>query len=151
MKEIMNKSSMRGILLSLVLIFTISVIPLQSVYAEEDIVVDSTSFENSTILNVQNKGVDEIFSFRVWLGSDYEFDSFKTESGWKGEKTPQGVIIFTSEEAVKENESVKFYLPFDNFRSRPAFSSVDDYLTYKEGVTTFITCRNRRINAYAHN
>ena len=80
MIKIMNKSSMRGIFLSLVLIFTISVISLQSVYAEDDIVVESTSFEKSTILNVENKGVEEIFSFRVWLGSDYEFDSFKTEN-----------------------------------------------------------------------
>lgn len=113
MMEIMNKSSMRGILLSLILIFTISVISLQSVYAEGDIIVDSTSFEKSTILNVENNGEDEIFSFRVWLGSDFEFDSFKTESGWKGEKTPQGVIIFTTTDSVKTDESVKFGIKTD--------------------------------------
>ncbi len=28
--------------------------------------------------------------------------------GWLGEKTPQGVIIFTSSEPIKPGESVKF-------------------------------------------
>ena len=104
----MNKSSLRGIFLSLFLILSISVISIHSAYAEENVRVESTSFEKSSILNLENFGEKEIFSVRIWLGSDNEFESFKTESGWTGEKTPQGVIVFNPSESLKTNESVKF-------------------------------------------
>ena len=105
----MHKSSMRGMFLSLILVFTLSVIllPFYS-YAEGTVIVESTSFEKSTIIEVTNDGAKEIHSFRIWLSSEFNFDSFKTESGWIGEKTPQGVIIFTSKEPVNSGESVKF-------------------------------------------
>jgi hypothetical protein len=105
----MNKSSMRGIFLSLILIFALSVIsiPIES-YAIDEIIVESIAFEKSTIIEVTNEGNEEVNSFRIWLSSDYNFESFKTENGWIGEKTPQGVIIFTSTEPVKKGESVKF-------------------------------------------
>ena len=45
---------------------------------------------------------------RIWLGEDNEFKSFKTEQGWIGRNTPQGVIIFTSENKINPGESVKF-------------------------------------------
>lgn len=100
---------MRGMFLSLILVFTLSVIllPFYS-YAEGTVIVESTSFEKSTIIEVTNDGAKEIHSFRIWLSSEFNFDSFKTESGWVGEKTPQGVIIFTSKEPVNSGESVKF-------------------------------------------
>jgi hypothetical protein len=105
----MNKSSMRGIFLSLILIFALSVIsiPIES-YAVDEIVVKSVAFEKSTIIEITNEGSEEVNSFRIWLSSDYNFESFKTENGWIGEKTPQGVIIFTSAEPIKKGESVKF-------------------------------------------
>ena len=105
----MHKSSMRGMFLSLILVFALSVIlsPLFS-YAEGVVTVESTSFEKSSIIEVTNDGTKEIHSFRIWLSSEFNFDSFKTESGWVGEKTPQGVIIFTSKEPVNSGESVKF-------------------------------------------
>ena len=40
--------------------------------------------------------------FRIWLSQNANFESFKTEKGWVGEKTPQGVIIFTSSESIKQ-------------------------------------------------
>jgi hypothetical protein len=111
MKKIlsMNRSSMRGIFLSLILIFTLAVIsiPIES-YAVDEVIVKSIAFEKSTIIEVTNEGNEEVNSFRIWLSSDYNFESFKTENGWIGEKTPQGVIIFTSTEPVKKGESVKF-------------------------------------------
>lgn len=58
------------------------------------------------------------------------------------------IHFFLFEDLIDENNNVKFYLPFDNFKSRPAFSSVDQYLTYKEGVTNFISSRNKRISTY---
>jgi hypothetical protein len=105
----MYKSSMRGMLLSLILIFSLSIFvsPLYS-YAEGEISVKSTSFEKSTIIEFTNEGNREINSFRIWLSSEFNFESFKTESGWTGEKTPQGVIIFTTKNPVSSGESVKF-------------------------------------------
>ncbi len=107
----MNKSSVRGIFLSLILIFALSVISIPTnVYAEDEIIVQSIAFEKSTIIEFTNDRNEEVNSFRMWLGSEYNFESFKTENGWVGEKTPQGVIIFTSTEPVKKGESVKFGL-----------------------------------------
>ena len=105
----MNKSSMRGILLSSILIFALSVILIpNNAYAVDDVIVKSVAFEKSAIIEFVNDGNEEINSFRIWLGSDYNFESFKTENGWTGEKTPQGVIIFSSTEPIKKGESVKF-------------------------------------------
>ena len=111
MKQIvrMNESSMRGIFLSLILIFTLSIISIPiDTFAADEINVKSISFEKSTILEITNDGTKEVNSFRIWLASDYNFEFFKTESGWTGEKTPQGVIVFTSIEPIKQGETVKF-------------------------------------------
>ena len=111
MKQIllMSNSSLRGIFLSLILIFALSVISITiNAYAEDEIGVKSFAFEKGTIIEFTNEGKEEVYSFRIWLGSDYNFESFKTEKGWLGEKTPVGVIIFTSAESVKQGESVKF-------------------------------------------
>jgi hypothetical protein len=59
------------------------------------------------------------------------------------------VNFFQLNDLVDENENVKFYLPFDNFLSKPKFSSVDDYLIYKSNVIRFIELRNQRIEHYA--
>ena len=100
---------MRGIFLSAILIFSISVISIQDyAFAADDIVVTSVSFEKSTIIEFANDKPEEIHTVRIWLGSDNNFESFKTESGWTGEKTNQGVIIFSSTQPVKKGESVKF-------------------------------------------
>jgi hypothetical protein len=106
---LMSNSSLKGIFLSLILIFALSVISNTiNAYAEDEISVKSFAFEKGTIIEFTNEGKEDVFSFRIWLGSDYSFESFKTEKGWLGEKTPVGVIIFTSAESVKQGESVKF-------------------------------------------
>mgnify|MGYP000897927287 FL=1 len=56
--------------------------------------------------------------------------------------------FFLLEDLVGLDGRVKFYLPFDDFRTRPAFSSVDEYLWYKNGVMEFVRSRNRRIEDY---
>lgn len=58
------------------------------------------------------------------------------------------VKFFLLEDLVDENQKVKFYLLFDDFKTKPTFSSVDEYLVYKEGVMNFIQSRNRRIEDY---
>jgi hypothetical protein len=109
----MYKSSRRGILLSIVLLFSIMLILIPSdVYAKE-INVKSTSLEETTILEVTNNSNKEIDMLRIWLANDFNFQSFKTEKGWIGEKTPQGVIVFTSSESIKLGEIVKFGIKTD--------------------------------------
>ena len=109
----MNKSSMRGIFLSIVLLFSIALISIPNAFAE-DITVNSIGLEETVIVEFTNDSNQEINTFRIWLGSDFNFKSFKTEKGWVGEKTPQGVIIFTTPEAIKKGESVKFGIKADN-------------------------------------
>ena len=59
------------------------------------------------------------------------------------------VNFFLLQDLVDENLHVKFYLPFDNLKKSPSFSSVDDYLKYKNAVMNFIQARNKRIENYA--
>ena len=109
----MKKSSKKGIFLSVMVLFSISLIltPLNG-YAEE-INVKSVGLDKTTIITLTNDGSKDVKTFRIWLSQDANFQSFKTEKGWIGEKTPQGVIIFTSSESIKENESVKFGIKTD--------------------------------------
>ena len=108
----MNKSSTRGIFLSIVLLFSIALIVIPSnAYAEVN--VKSFAFEETTIVEVTNDSSEGVNTFRIWLGADSTFKSFKTENGWVGEKTPQGVIVFTSSETIKPGESVKFGVKTD--------------------------------------
>ena len=106
--EYMNRSSKRGIFLSSVLLFTLVMISNPTNVFADEIIIKNISFEETTILELTNESNEEISTFRVWLGSNFDFKSFKTEKGWIGEKTPQGVIVFTSSDTIKSGESVKF-------------------------------------------
>lgn len=55
------------------------------------------------------------------------------------------VNFFLLEDLVTEGNKIKFYLPFDGFKTRPTFSDISQYLLYKEGVINFIEARNKRI------
>ena len=116
----MKKSSKRGIFLSAIILFSASLIltPLNG-YAEE-MDVKSVGLDKTTIITLTNDGSKDVKTFRIWLSQDTNFQSFKTERGWVGEKTPQGVIIFTSSESIKENESVKFGIKTD--KSNPVIN-----------------------------
>ena len=107
-KNNMNKSSMRGISISVLVLFSISLILIPSEGYAEEIDVVSNGLDETAIITVANNSDEEINTFRVWLGGDFNFESFKTEKGWTGEKNEQGVIIFTSSETIKPNELVKF-------------------------------------------
>ncbi|MCB9247442.1 MAG: hypothetical protein H6613_02320 [Ignavibacteriales bacterium] len=58
------------------------------------------------------------------------------------------VKFFLLDDLIDNRQQVKFYLPFDNFKTKPTFNDVKDYLTYKNKVTKFIQSRNNRINKY---
>lgn len=60
------------------------------------------------------------------------------------------IDFFLLNDLVDENENIKFYLPFDNFKTKPTFADVEEYLTYKKGVMDFIKARNKRIDNYAN-
>lgn len=61
------------------------------------------------------------------------------------------IDFFLLNDLVDESENIKFYLPFDHFKTRPAFANIDEYLVYRKGVMSFINARNKRIDNYANN
>ena len=129
MNKLMNmtKSSMRGIFLSMVLISSIAMlitIP-ENVFAEE-VEVTSIALDETTIIKLTNNSKEDVNTFRVWLGADTTFKSFKTENGWVGEKTPQGVIIFTSNDVIKSGDSVKFGVKTDKVKPGISWRALDD-------------------------
>jgi hypothetical protein len=109
----MKKSSKKGIILSIIVLFSMSLIltPLNG-YAEE-INVKSIGVEKTSIITFTNNGINDVKTFRIWLSQDTSFQSFKTEKGWIGDKNAQGVIVFSSSEPIKESESVKFGIKTD--------------------------------------
>ncbi|MBN2017410.1 MAG: hypothetical protein JW794_04670 [Candidatus Cloacimonetes bacterium] len=68
------------------------------------------------------------------------FDLFENFSGY--------INFFLLNDLVGENEKIKFYLPFDNFKTKPTFADIDEYLVYKERVMNFIEARNKRIDKW---
>ena len=98
------------VLFSLLLISSIIFVSnFESSFADE-IIATSIGFEDSIILELKNSrgNTANIDTVRIWLGGDNEFKSFKTEQGWMGKNTPQGVIIFTSQNEVSPGDGVKF-------------------------------------------
>jgi len=109
----MNKLRNREISISIIILFSISLILIPSEIYADEINVTSVGLDETAIITATNNSDNEIKSFRVWLGEEFNFKSFKTEEGWMGEKNQQGVIIFTSSETVKPNELVKFGVKTD--------------------------------------
>jgi hypothetical protein len=68
------------------------------------------------------------------------FDLFRNFTGY--------VNFFLLNDLVDQNGHIRFYLPFDQFKTPPAFKSVEDYLVYKERVMAFLKARNKRIADY---
>ena len=61
----------------------------------------------------------------------------------------QYVSFFLLDDLIDKKENVKFYLPFDDFKTKPTFVNIDDYLKYKNRVTEFVHNRNDRIRKYS--
>jgi len=111
----MYLSSRGGLLLLILIVCIFAVTALPDLYSQEEVVkAKSIGFEDTTIIEFENNdNTAEIDTFRIWLGSDTNFKSFKTEKGWTGEKTPQGVIVFTTSNPVQPGEVVKFGVKTD--------------------------------------
>ncbi|MDH3313127.1 MAG: biofilm-associated protein [Nitrosopumilus sp.] len=119
----MHESSVRGIILSIIILLSITFTVIPS-YAE-GIDITSIALEETTIIELTNVQNEDINTFRIWVGSDFSFKSFKTEKGWVGEKTPQGVIVFTSSEPIKKGESIKFGIKTDKVNSGINWKALD--------------------------
>jgi len=61
------------------------------------------------------------------------------------------IKFFLLDDLVDDNGKIKFYLPFDNFQTKPIFADVNEYLKYKNGVMNFIKSRNKRIEKFTNN
>ena len=98
------------VVFSIFLISSVVLVSLTESSFADEILATNIGFENSTILELKNsRGNDaSIDSVRIWVGSDNEFKSFKTEQGWIGKKQLNGVIEFTSERQINPGDSVKF-------------------------------------------
>jgi hypothetical protein len=60
------------------------------------------------------------------------------------------IDFFLLNDLIEEEEKIRFYLPFDNFKTRPIFKDADEYLVYKRNVTNFVNARNKRIENYVN-
>jgi len=122
----MNRSSTRGIFLSVALLFSLVLIAFPSNVYGEEISVTSLALEETSLLELTNDSTKDVNTLRIWLGSDFNFKSFKTEKGWVGEKNSQGVIIFTSSQSIKPGESVKFGVKTDKVNSGINWKALDN-------------------------
>jgi len=98
------------LIFSLLLVSSIVIVSnIESSFADK-VTATSTGFEDSTLLELKNNrgNTGSIDTVRIWLSGENEFTSFKTEEGWMGKNTPQGVIIFTSQNEITPGQSVKF-------------------------------------------
>lgn len=109
--------SSRGAVLSLLIVASIFVVFASAeIEAQEKLVsARSIGFEETTIIEFENSksSTSDIDTIRMWLGSDFTFKSFKTEKGWTGKKTPQGVIVFSTSSPLKAGDVVKFGIKTD--------------------------------------
>ena len=118
----------KGVFLSIVLFSSLFlIISFDDVEAADKVVTaSSVGFEKTTIIEFENSGTEDIETVRLWLGSDITFKSFKTEKGWTGTKSPQGVLIFTTTEPLKPGETVKFGVKTDKEKPGINWKALDE-------------------------
>lgn len=78
--------------------------------------------------------------FETFLRYKNFFELFDSFNGY--------VDFFLLNDLLDEKQNIKFYLPFDNFKTKPIFNGIEDYKTYKKGVENFVKSRNNRIENY---
>jgi len=120
--------SFRRIFLLLIIISLASVFSFTELEAQEKLITaKSIGFEETTIIEFKNSegSKSNIDTIRMWLGADSSFKSFKTEKGWIGEKTPQGVIVFTTTKPIKAGEVVKFGIKTDKPKPGINWKAID--------------------------
>ena len=108
----MKRSSIGGIFTSLLLVFSIfTLLSISAVNAEEVISVNAEGYENTVIMEFENKSTSKIKTIKMWLGGEKTFKSFKTEHDWGGGESSNGkLLIFTATNTLNPGESAKFGL-----------------------------------------
>ena len=108
----MKRYSIGGIFTSLLLVFSIfTLLSISAVNAEEVISVNAKGYENTVIMEFENKSTSKIKTIKMWLGGEKTFKSFKTEHDWGGGESSNGkLLIFTATNTLNPGESAKFGL-----------------------------------------
>ncbi len=108
----MKRYSIGGIFTSLLLVFSIfTLLSISAVSAEEVISVNAEGYENTVIMEFENKSTSKIKTIKMWLGGEKTFKSFKTEHDWGGGESSNGkLLIFTATNTLNPGESAKFGL-----------------------------------------
>lgn len=60
------------------------------------------------------------------------------------------IDFFLLNDLIDDKNKIKFYLPFDEFRTKPKFNSTKEYIEYKKRAIDFLENRNRRISEYSN-
>ena len=90
----MKKYSVGGIIVSLLLVFSIfTLLYVSEVNAAEVISVNASGFENTIIIELENDSTSKIKTVSMWPGGEVTFESFKAEPGWGGGKYSDGQLI----------------------------------------------------------
>lgn len=100
----------KKIYIIVVFIVLISIISFQYIaFAEQNNVEIKSNFaENTATIEFLNTGNQPIKSFSFWLEGNSSFISFKSKASWIGKMMPQRVLVFTSNETLSEEQSIKF-------------------------------------------
>ena len=108
-----------------------------------DTVAKTTNFEKTTLIQYTNNESVPINTIRMWLASDSgDFKSFKTEKGWVGSLSPEGLLVFTTNSPLPPGDSVKFGLKTEVVNPQINWKSIDSsgneltVGTTKEGAAT---------------
>jgi len=130
----------KRVFLAIVFLFVCTIFFNIDSFAQENSVTSkSVAFEDTTIIEFENNDSVEIETIRMWLGSDFTFKSFKTEKSWTGQKTPQGVIIFTTNEPIQPGDSVKFGIKTDKAEPKINWRILDKNEKEIETGVTLVT------------
>ena len=139
----------KGIILSTFVLFSVLLIFIPTNVYGNEIDITNIGLEETTIITLKNNSDEDVNSLRIWLQEDFNFESFKTENGWVGEKNQAGVIIFTSSEMIKIGESVKFGIKTDKVNPVINWKVVNEKdEVIEKGVTNYIPLKSIFIRKY---
>ena len=89
------------------------------------VTVTSESLDDVSLLKIENDGIAEIHAVKMWLDDDLKFKSFTAESGWQGQITPTGIMIFAADEPLYQDESAKFGIKTDEIGPQINYEILD--------------------------
>jgi len=150
----MNISSLRIFLqLMLVTSFIVVSFTLDDVFAgEKEITSKSVAYENTSIIEFTNNGLEEIETIRIWL-EDSSFISFKPQNGWVSPIASNEAITFTTLEPLKINEIVKFGIKTEKQISLIQWEAlnkeghlIETGITYTQNIPSFLNIQEQKLN-----